>query len=110
MVSNQTLSVFGLRRAFSSKPPKQITQEPFDSGPKHLHTLAKLHPGDRPEASDLWEYTQDLLYSGEIQDSLLAYLLPFCLEAWRDDLRGTHSGCGFAEHFYPVLASKHVFD
>ena len=36
--------------------------------------------------------------------SLFAYLLPLCLEAWRDDLRGTHCGYGgFVEHFYPVL-------
>jgi hypothetical protein len=111
MASQKTLSVFELRRAFPSKPTNQITQEPFDGGPKHLHTLAKLHPGDRPEASDLWEYTQDLLYSGEIQKSLLTHLLPFCLEAWRDDLRGTHSGYGgFVEHFYLVLANMHVFE
>jgi hypothetical protein len=64
----------------------------------------------RAEASDLWEYTQDLLYN-EIQGSLLAYLLPFCLEAWRDDLRGTHRGYGgFVEHFYPVLANRRVFE
>jgi hypothetical protein len=103
--------VFKLRRAFPSKPPMQVTQEPFDGGPKHLRNLVKLKPADRAEASDLWEYTQDLLYSGQIQDSLLAYLLPFCLEAWRDDLRGAHSGFGgFVEHFYPVLANLHLFD
>jgi hypothetical protein len=38
-------------------------------------------------------------------------VLPFCLESWRDDLRGTHSGYGgFVEHFYPVLANKQIFD
>jgi hypothetical protein len=100
-----------LWHVFPSAPPKQITQQPFDSSPKHLKSLVRLHPGDKAEASDLWEYAQDLLYSDEIQDSLFTYLLPFCLTAWHDDLRGAHSGYGgFVEHFYPVLANKHVFD
>jgi hypothetical protein len=35
---------------------------------------------------------------------LFVYLLPLCLEAGPDDLRGTHRGYGgFVEHFYPVL-------
>jgi len=111
MASGPTLDVLKLRRAFASSPPTQITQEPFDSSHKHLKTLVRLHPGDRAEPGDLWEYTQDLLYSSEIQGPLLTYLLPFCLEAWRDDLRGTHSGYGgFVEYFYPVLANRHVFD
>jgi hypothetical protein len=111
MDSDKTLRVSKLRREFPSKPPTHITQQPFDSGPKHLGTLARLHPGERPRANDLWEYTQDLLYGGEIQDELLTYLLPFCLEAWRDDLHGLGAGYGgFVEHFYPVLANKHVFD
>ncbi len=111
MVFGPTLDVLKLRRAFASSPPTQITQEPFDSSPKHLKTLVRLHPGDRAEPGDLWDYTQDLLYSSAIQGPLLTYLLPFCLEAWRDDLRGTHSGYGgFVEYFYPVLANKHVFD
>jgi hypothetical protein len=111
MARDQTPGLSKLRRAFSSAPPKQITQEPFDSSPKHLSRLGRLRPGDRPEVGDLWEYTQDLLYSDEIQCALLKYLLPFCLTAWRDDLRGVHSGYrGFVEHFYPVLANKHIFD
>ena len=111
MARDQTPGLSKLRRAFSSAPPKQITQEPFDSSPKHLSRLGRLLPGDRPEVGDLWEYTQDLLYSNEIQRALLRYLLPFCLSAWRDDLRGVHSGYGgFVEHFYPVLANKHIFD
>jgi hypothetical protein len=71
-----------------------------------------LRPGDRAEARDLLEYTQDLLYT-EIQGPLLAYLLPFCLEAWRKDLRGTEGYGGFVEHFYPVypvLANRQIFD
>jgi hypothetical protein len=68
-----------------------------------------LRSGDRAEARDLLEYTQDLLYT-EIQGPLLAYLLPFCLEAWRKDLRGTEGYGGFIEHFYPVLANRQIFD
>jgi len=60
--------------------------------------------------SDLWKYTQDLLYT-DIQGPLFTYLLPFCLGAWREDLRGTSSEYGgFVEHFYPVLANRQVFD
>ena len=33
---------------------------------------------------------------------LFAYLLPFCLEAWRDDLSGIAGYGGFVEYFYPV--------
>jgi hypothetical protein len=111
MVSDQTSRFSKLWRAFSSAPPKQITQEAFDSSPKHLSRLGRLRPADRAEAGDLWEYTQDLLYSREIQGTLLQYLLPFCLKAWCADLRGADSSYGgFVEYFYPVLANKHVFD
>ena len=100
-----------IRRALgSSSPPRQITQEAFEFNPQHLRRLVRLHPGERAEANDLWEYTQDLLYT-EIQGSLFIYLLPFCLEAWREDLRGTGNGYGgFVEFFYLVLANKQIFD
>src|SRR5262249_35985034 len=68
-------------------PPPKITQEPFEGNDRHLRRLVRLGPGERADAGDLFEYTQDLLYT-EIQGPLLVYLLPFCLEAWRDDLRG----------------------
>lgn len=43
--------------------------------------------------------------------SLLAYLLPFCLELWCEDLRGTSDKYGgFVEHLYPVLADRAIFD
>jgi hypothetical protein len=100
-----------LRRAFGLSVPPKITQAPFEGNSKHLSRLAGLPPGERAEASDLWEYMQDLLYTDEIQGSLLAYLLPCCLEAWREDLRGTRTEYGgFVEHFYPVLANRNVFD
>lgn len=38
-------------------------------------------------------------------------MIPFCLEAWHEDLRGTNSGYGgFVEHFYTALANRNVFD
>jgi hypothetical protein len=100
-----------LWRAFGGQAaPATITQEAFDHDDKHLRRLARLRRGDRPEVGDLWEYTQDLLYT-EIQTPLFAYLLPFCLEAWREDLRGIRSEYGgFIEHFYLVLADRQVFD
>jgi hypothetical protein len=75
-----------------------------------LRRLVRLHPGDQAEPGDLWDYSQDLLYT-EIQGPLLAYLLPFCLEAWGQDVRGAQQGYGgFVEHFYSVLANRHIFD
>ena len=94
----------------TTSPPKKITQEAFDRDDAHLHRLANLRPGERADAADLWDYTQDLLYT-EIQGPLLAYLLPFCLNGWREDLRGmsTEYG-GFVEWFYVVLADRGIFD
>lgn len=99
-----------LQRAFgSATAPQRITQEAYEGDPKHLRRLARLRSGDRAEVSDLWQYTQDLLYT-EIQDSLLAHVLPFCLEAW-EDLRGTRTEYGgFVEQFYPVLANMRFFE
>jgi hypothetical protein len=94
----------------TTTPPEKITQEAFERDDRHLRRLVRLRPGQRAEASDLWEYTQDLRYT-EIQSPLLAYLLPFCLQAWREDLRGISDGYGgFVEHLYPVLADRQVFE
>jgi hypothetical protein len=89
--------------------PSTITQEAFDSDEGHLKRLVRLQRGERAQPGDLWDYTQDLRYT-EIQGPLLAYLLPVCLQAWHDDLRGAKGYGGFVEHFYPVLADRHVFD
>src|SRR6267154_6529657 len=89
--------------------PKHITQEAYEGNLAHLKRLSQLRPGEQAELKDLWEYTQDLLYT-EIQGPLLAFLLPFCLDAWREDLRGKSGYGGFVENFYPVLANRHVFD
>ena len=69
----------------------------------------QLRPGEPAKPGDLWDYTQDLRYT-EIQPELFRYLLPVCLQAWQDDLRGARDYGGFVEHFYPVLADRHVFD
>jgi hypothetical protein len=91
-------------------PPEKITQEAFNRDDAHLHRLVNLRPGQRAEAADLWDYAQDLLYT-EIQGPLLAYLLPFCLNGWREDLRGlsTEYG-GFVEWFYLALADRGIFE
>jgi hypothetical protein len=80
----------------SVTPPEKITQEAFDRDDGHLRRLVRLRPGERAEPADLWAYTQDLQYT-KIQGHLLVYLLPFCMEAWREDLRGINGGywaCG----------------
>ena len=110
MCPDKTHLATNLRRVFGSAPPEKITQEAYEGNPKHLRRLARLRRGEKAEVSDLWKYTQDLLYT-EIEGPLFAYLLPFCLEAWREDLRGTSSEYGgFVEQFYPVVANRQVFD
>lgn len=100
-----------VRRAFNQPaPPTTITQKAFDYDDSHLHRLVQLKPGEKAAAADLFEYAHDLRYT-ETDRPLLAYLLPFCLQAWRDDLRGTTTTyAAFVEYFYPVLADCHVFD
>jgi hypothetical protein len=107
MPRDRTSRATTLRRVFGSAvSPEKITQEAHEGNPKHLHRLARLRSGDLAEVSDLWEYMQDLLYT-DIQAPLLVYVLPFCLEAWRENLRGTRSEYGgFVEYFYPVLANR----
>lgn len=100
----------GLWGAFGAAPPEKITQEAWDRDDGHLRRFVRLRPGQRAEAPDLWAYTQDLQYT-EIQGPLLVYVLPFCLEAWREDLRGiTDEYGGFVEWFYPVLANLRIFE
>lgn len=102
-------ALLALHEALGATPPRQITQEAYEGDPKHLRRLARLGADDVPRPSDLWDYTQDLLYT-EIQGDLFAYLLPFCLEIWREDLLGTNRGAGgFVEQLYPVLANRDVF-
>jgi hypothetical protein len=92
------------------RPPEKITQEAFEGNDRHLRRLVRLRLGEQAEANDLREYIHDLRYT-DIQGPLLVYLLPFCLQAWREDLRGIHDGYGgVIEDFYPVLADRHIFE
>ena len=91
-------------------PPDKITQGHLDGDAKLFHRLARLRHGERADASDLYYFAHDLLYTDEIQDSLLAHVLPFCLEAWRDDLHGQSGYGGFVEYFYTLLANKQIFE
>lgn len=110
MTSSESKGPTALHRALqATKPPEKLTQEPFEFDDRHLRRLVRLKPGDRAEPEDLWDYSQDLLHT-KIQSSLLAYLLPFCLEAWRDDLQGNYGYGGFVEHLYPILANRKIFD
>lgn len=96
-----------LRRRLRAKRPSKITQAPFDYDDAHLRRLLALDPDQRPSAADLCDYTQDLLYSDEIQVDLFHYLLPFALEAWRKDLRGGWPGA-FVDWFYPAMTKPRV--
>ena len=109
MIIRQTNVGTLLWSAFPNRPPEQITQTVFDFDDKHLRRLARLQPGERADAGDLYDYTQDLLYT-EIETPWLAYLLPFCLAAWREDLhQATNEYGGVVEQLYPVLANRGVF-
>ena len=100
-----------LRRSLgATRPPEAITQETFERDDLHLRRLVRLQYGERPSGDDLFSYTEDLRYT-EIQTSLFVYLLPVCLELWRNDVRGIDTNCaGLVEHLYPILADRHVFD
>jgi hypothetical protein len=78
MVLNQADRTITFRRAYGkAAPPEKVTQEAFEGNDRHLRRLLRIKPGERPDVQDLWEYLQDLRYT-DIQNSLLAYLLPFC--------------------------------
>jgi hypothetical protein len=101
---------FNLHNALGAmRPPEKTTQEAFEGDDRHLRRLARLRPGEQADAHDLWEYIHDLRYT-DIQSSLFVYLLPFCLQAWCDDLHGIEGHGGSIENFYPVLADRQIFD
>lgn len=97
-----------LRRGLGNpRPPTDISQKPYDGDSDHLYRLARLGPDDKPDPSDLIQYTHDIRYEARLQKSLLLWVLPICLQAWRDNLRGADIQDvygGFVEHFYPALA------
>jgi len=85
MVPNQGGRTIAFRRAYGKAArPEKVTQEAFEGNDRHLRRLLRIKPGERPDLQDLWEYLQDLRYT-DIQNSLLAYLLPFFLELWCED-------------------------
>ena len=91
-------------------PPASITQETFESDGRHLKRLAQSSPGTIPSSADLYEYIQDALHT-KIETQLLRYVLPFCLDVWRQDLRGEGTGYGgMIEYLYVLLAKPEVFD
>jgi hypothetical protein len=92
-----------------TRPPEKITQEAFEGNDRHLQRLARLRPGEQADGDDLWEYIHDLRYT-DIQSALFVYLLPFCLQAWCDDLYGIEGHGGSIENFYLVLADRQIFD
>lgn len=98
-----------VRRALRAPSPPPITQEALDGDRGHLRRLVRLERGTPAGAGDLWDYTQDVRFT-EVQGDLLIYLLPVCLQAGHDDLRGVPDYGAFVEHFYPVLADRGVFD
>ena len=94
----------------ATRPPDTVTQEVFEHNDRHLRRLVQIQSGERPDGNDLFAYMEDLRYT-EIQTSLFVYLLPICLEVWRNDVCGVDTSyAGVVEHFYPVLADRHVFD
>jgi hypothetical protein len=111
MVDKQVDIRTALRKSLgATRPPDTLTQEAFEHNDRHLRRLVRLGSGEQPDGNDLFAYMEDLRYT-DIQTSLFVYLLPICLEVWRNDLRGANTGyAGVVEHFYPVLADRHVFD
>lgn len=110
MLTNQVDEQLNLHRKLGvTRPPEKVTQEAFEGDDRHLRRLAQLRPGEVADSDDLWQYVHDLR-STDIQTPLFVYLLPFCLRVWRDDLRGVEGHGGMVEHFYAVLADRHVFD
>lgn len=90
--------------------PDTITQEATHYPTTYLRDLVGLKPGERADGRALMLYMLDVRHA-EVQVPLFIYLLPFCLEAWREDLRGVDGGYGvFVEEFYPTMAEKRVFD
>ena len=110
MGGRDSVWIAALRRAFgATSPSSTITQVAFDHDAGHCSGWCNSSPANPRNRGDLWDYTQDLRYT-EIQRGLFTHLLPVCLQAWREDLRGAPDYGGFVEHFYPVLAERHVFD
>ncbi|MCM3874120.1 MAG: hypothetical protein ND895_25810 [Pyrinomonadaceae bacterium] len=94
----------------SAKPPAEIWQEPYDHDSNVYRRLCSLS-GAEPEASDLRDYSQSMLYT-PLQPDLFRHLLPICLQAWRKDLFSDEDSNygGFAEHFSTALATRRLLE
>ena len=105
------LGIAGLRRALGRRaPPTEIWQRAFDYDDGHLHRLVRLDSDAKADPVDLVDYALDIHYE-EVQKDLLLWLLPFCLRAWRDDLRGEDASYGgFVEGLYPALVDGGILD
>jgi len=104
------VSMTALWHALRASSPPVVTPRPydFDDGTR-TRRLVRIEQGQRADPFDLSVCIDDVRY-GELQPDLLLYLLPVCLQAWHDDLRGLTDYGAFVEHFYPVLADRGVFD
>jgi hypothetical protein len=92
------------------RPPSQISQRPFDYDDGHLRRLVRLDSEAKASAADLADYALDMRYE-EVQKDLLLWVLPFCLRAWREDLRGEDASYGgVVEQLYPALVDSGVLD
>jgi hypothetical protein len=100
-----------LRQALGQPaPPKEIRENYYGYGAEHLEALARLKPDERAAGGDLAFYAR-VLRHGDVQKDLLQWVLPFCLRAWREDLRGESSGYGgFVEWLYPALVDGQILD
>jgi len=99
-----------LHRALGSlREPARISQEPLDYDPDHLHRLVHVAqtPGATPRAGDLYTYAEDLSFVHETQADLFVFLLPLCLEALSENLRGaTGAYEGFVNQFWVALNKR----
>ena len=111
MTAPEAASMADIWRALRAPSSPAITQRPTDRDDRaHMHRLAQIEQVQRADPMDLSFYAQDVRYS-EIQRDLLVHLLPVCLQAWHDDLRGLANDYeGFVADFYPLLADRSVFD
>lgn len=94
----------------AQEPPKHIWQRPYDHNPSHYKALCNLQ-GAAPSVADLDAYANDILYErSPLQPDLLRFLLPICLNAWREDLlaNGRTEYGGFVHYFWAALSDSRV--
>jgi hypothetical protein len=98
-----------IRALKSPKAPAEIWQDPYDHDSRVYRRLCNLR-GAEPQAADLWDYSQDMLYT-PLQPDLFRHLLPICLGAWRKDLFDEGANyAGFVEHFSTALATRPILE